>query len=93
MEKLMEDFPASLKEKVGDLFSEFEERKTKEAKFAKAIDSFDALIHFLDHKASWKDWSEEMVRKYHGQAIVIFPELEEIFEKLIEFCKKEGYFE
>jgi len=92
MEKLMEDFPAFLKEKVNRLFLEFGERKTKEAKFAKAIDSFDALIHFLDHKASWKGWTEVMVRKYHGQAIIVFPELEEIFEKLVEFCKREDYF-
>lgn len=89
---LKEHIPPPLNEKFIRLFEEFEEHKTKEAKFAKAIDAFDALIHFLDYKSAWKGWSEEMVRKFHGEKISQFPELAEAFEKTIQFCREHGYF-
>jgi putative hydrolases of HD superfamily len=90
---LKKDFPLALKDKFEQLFNEFENQQTKEAKFAKAIDNFDALVHELDYKEDWKGWTEEMVRKYHGKAIDVVPELKELFEKLIDYCKDKGYFD
>lgn len=90
---LKKDFPLALKDKFEQLFNEFENQETKEAKFAKAIDNFDALVHELDYKEDWKGWTEEMVRKYHGKAIDVVPELKELFEKLIDYCKDKGYFD
>lgn len=89
---LKEHLPIQLKEKFIELFKEFEEQKTSEAKFAKAIDAFDALIHFLDYKHYWKGWSEEMVRQFHGEKIRQFTELEDAFEKTLKFCRENGYF-
>ena len=94
MQKLKEDFPEAIKEKVWNLFVEFEEAKTKEAKFAKAIDALDSEIHFLDYKSAWKGWTPEMVREVKPWNLVKeFPELEEAYEKVLAFAKKECYFD
>jgi putative hydrolase of HD superfamily len=92
MEKMKEDFPTVMKEKIWNLFIEFEEGKTKEAQFAHAVDAFDSIIHELDYKEDWQGWTEEMVRKFHGEKIRNFSELQKVFDKILDFCKKEGYF-
>jgi len=66
--------------------------ETKEARFAKAIDSMDALIHFLDYKDAWKTWTMDMVIKYHGKNIEEFPSIKEAFEAILEFTKENGYY-
>ena len=91
--KLKESFPDEIKDKFMKIFTEFEEQETREAKFAKAIDALDALMHFLDDKKAWKGWTEEMVRRYHGAYVELFPELKESFDKMLEFCNQEGYFD
>ena len=91
--KLKESFPNEIKDKFMRIFTEFEEQETREAHFAKAIDALDALMHFLDYKKAWKGWTEEMVRKYHGSYVELFPELKESFDKLLKYCKEEGYFD
>tara|TARA_Y100000310_G_C20409657_1_gene681313 strand:- start:161 stop:718 length:558 start_codon:yes stop_codon:yes gene_type:complete len=90
---LKEHIPKLLGDKFIKLFEEFEARKTRESLFAKAIDALDAIIHFLDHKTYWKGWTEDMVRKFHGEKISHFPEIQEAFEKVLEYVKKEGYFD
>jgi putative hydrolases of HD superfamily len=90
---LKDHMPKVLGDKFIRLFEEFEARETKEAKFAKAIDALDALIHFLDYKESWKGWSEEMVRKFHGSKVVAFKETKEAFEKLVVYCREKGFFD
>ena len=89
---LKEHIPDLLKNKFIKLFEEFEDEETKESKFAKAIDVLDALVHFLDYKEAWKGWTEQMVRNFHGKKVIHFPETKEAFEKLLEYCDKEGYF-
>ena len=92
MIKLKENFPLVMKEKIWELFDEFEEEKTREAKFAKAIDFFDAELHELDYKQDWKGWTEEMLRKYKSSSFAEFPEVEALFEKMMKYCHEEGYF-
>jgi putative hydrolases of HD superfamily len=90
---LRKEFPELLGNKFFKLFKEFSEQKTRESKFAKAIDSLDAEIHFLDYKEFWKGWTPEMVRKLKFKDNVKeFPEVEEAYEKVLEFATKEGYF-
>ena len=92
LQVLKDKIPEELKDKFLNLFQEFEERKTPEAKFAKAIDHFDALIHELDYKSDWKGWDEEMVRNFHGNLIKDVPILQEAFDKVMKFVDEEGYF-
>ncbi len=92
-DNLRNQFPKHLGNKFFDLFIEFEDQKTKEARFAKAIDSLDAEIHFLDYKKYWKGWTPEMVRKVKKwENVKEFPELEEAYEKVLKFAEEEGYF-
>lgn len=90
---LKKKLPAPLNQKFADLFMEFEEGKTIEARFAKAIDALDAEIHELDYKRDWVGWTEEFLRKKKQHKFKDFPELEATFEKTIAFCRKNGYFE
>ena len=90
---LKKDIPNVLKEKFAALFHEFEEEKTREAKFAKAIDALDAQIHEMDYKGDWKGWPADFLQKKKGHLFEEFPELKETFQKLMEYLKKEGYFD
>jgi len=91
--KIKENFPEELKEKFSKLFEEFEEQKTKEAKFARAVDRLDALIHEMDYKVDWKEWTEEMVRRFYQEEIKDFPIIKEAFEKILKYVVKEGYYD
>ncbi len=89
---LKEHIPKVLGNKFLKLFEEFESGESREANLAKAIDAIDALVHFLDYKEAWKGWTEEMVRRFHGKKVHHFTETEEAFEKLLKYCREEGYF-
>ena len=89
---LKEHLPVELKEKFLALFEEFESGKSKEARFAKAIDALDAEIHELDYKEDWKGWTEDFLRRKKGPLFEEFPELKKAFEEIMIFAKKEGYF-
>ena len=60
---LHQHLPSELGKKFLTLFHEYEEGKTMEARFAKAIDALDAVIHELDYPQDWKGWTEEFLRK------------------------------
>ena len=90
---LHKKLPSELGTKFLILFQEYEDGKTKEARFVKAIDALDAEIHELDYKEDWKGWTEEFLRKKKGPLMEEFPEMKKLFEESLKFCKKEGYFE
>ena len=75
------------------LFKEFQEGKTPEAKFARAIDKLDATIHELDYKEDWKGWTEEFARAYHEPYFKDFPAIREASEQALVFCREQGYFD
>jgi|SRR3989338_9155384 len=87
------NIPAPLREKFISLFNEFEDGKTKEARFAKAIDALDAEIHEMDYKKDWIGWTEEFLRRKKEPLINEFSELKEVFEETIAFVRKERYFD
>jgi len=89
---LRKKIPGSMGKKFHSLFKEFEECKTKEAKFAKAIDKFDATIHELDYKEDWKGWTEEMLRRYSEHHYKEFPEINDLFEEMASYARKNGFF-
>jgi putative hydrolase of HD superfamily len=92
MHKLKKLIPKELGGKFESLFVEFEERKSLESRFAKAIDGLDALIHELDYKDDWKGWDEVMVRKFYEHMFLEFPEIHDVFERIVKFVKENGYF-
>lgn len=93
VKELKEKIPKLLWEKLRRLFKEYEEGKTVEARFAKAVDALDAELHEMDYKEDWKDWTEEFLRKTKGHLFEEFPELKEVFEKITAYAREHGYFE
>ena len=90
MKKIRLEMPDILEEKYEKLFHEFEARETLESKFANAIDKLDADIYAIDSSIeSFKWYTEELVRKkkqepHYSQ----FPEIDEMFEKLLIWYKQ-----
>jgi putative hydrolase of HD superfamily len=80
------------KNKYLDLFNEFQECKTREAKFAKAIDSLEADIHELDYKQDWQGWTKEYHISKKADLFKDFPFLEEIFKEMVEYLDANGYY-
>jgi len=75
------------------LFREFEEQKTIESRFAKAVDALDAEIHELDYKGDWKGWTREFLVESKLRFFDEFPEMKGMFEKMLEYLVENGYFE
>ena len=93
MEFLHQELPTPLNDKFLKLFTEFEEQKTLESKFAKAIDALDAEIHELDYKQDWKGWSEEFLVTKKLKFFEEFPELKKVFFEILDYLKKNNYFD
>ena len=92
MELLHKNLPTPLNDKFLNLFTEFEEQKTLESKFAKAIDALDAEIHELDHKQDWKGWTEEFLISKKLKFFEEFPELKKVFFEILDYLKENDYF-
>ena len=93
LHSLKDKIPKLLKSKFVNLFLEFEEQKTREAKFAKAVDKLDAIIHELDYKKDWKGWSEKFYRSLNDEPFIQFPELKNAYETINDFARKNSYFD
>jgi len=91
-ELLHKNLPSPLNNKFLKLFTEFEEQKTLESKFAKAIDALDAVIHELDYKQDWKGWTEEFLINKKLKFFEEFPELKKVFFEILDYMKKSNYF-
>ena len=93
MELLHKELPTPLNDKFLKLFTEFEEQKTLESKFAKAIDALDAQIHELDYKQDWKGWTEEFLVTKKLKFFEEFPELKKVFFEILDYLKENDYFD
>jgi putative hydrolase of HD superfamily len=91
--KLKEKLPSQLKDKFMQLFLEFEEQKTLESKFARAIDALDAKIHELDYKDDWKGWTKEFLIEKKAKYFEDFPELKKVFYDLLNYMCENNYFD
>ena len=91
--KLKKELPEQISEKFYNLFLEFEEQKTTESKFAKAIDIFDAQIHETDYKKDWKGWTKEfLINNKRSECFNEFPDIKKDFLNLLDYLEEEGYF-
>ena len=91
---LIGKIPEELKEEYKSNFYEFEEQKTKESQFAKAIDKIEVLIHMLDYKDEWikQEWTEQKLRDYKEESFKKVPEIYKFFNELIIYLKENNYF-
>lgn len=91
--KLKEELPKQINSKFFALFQEFEEQKTLEAKFCKAIDVLDAEVHELSNKKDWKGWTEKIIREKMEFNFKEFPEVKVMFEEVVSFARENSYFD
>jgi putative hydrolase of HD superfamily len=94
-EKLFSILPHDLKEKIHNLWNEYEDCSSKEAKFVKSIDKLQALAqNTFTQGRIWKEHniSEEWIRDYNKKGSELQPELKSIFDLLFNKAKDESYF-
>jgi len=92
VKSIAQKLPNNSANKLLEAFNELEEEKTREAKFALAVDKLDAIIHEVDYKEDWKGWTEEFLRDKKEHYFKEFPEIHEAFEEMMIYFRKHGYF-
>lgn len=90
-ETLKQRLPDSLQTKFWELFYEFEKGATPEARFARAIDCLDAMIHELDYRDDWAGWSRAFLVTRREGYFDGFPELLDEFHTLVDYLVELGY--
>jgi len=90
--KLKEKLPSNIASQFFVLFKEYQEQKTIESKYAKAINALDPIILGLDYKPKWKGLSRDFLTKQKEPFLKEFPPLLEYFHELLDYCEREGYF-
>jgi len=94
LNKLLKKLPVEISKDFCKLWIEFEESKTLEAKFCKAIDKLDPMIHNLDNKKPWSAGkiSEKKLREKKQKYFEEFPILLTVFNDIILYVKSRKYF-
>ena len=92
LNNLQVKLPKTIRGKFLSLFKEFNEQKTREAKFAKLIDSLDPVIHELDYKRDWEGWSKDLFIRSKKKYFKDFEELSPIFNEILNYLVNNGYF-
>ena len=87
-ERIFSILPAEQKKELTAIFDEFEESKTAEAKFARAMDNLQPLI--LNNSNGGSDWREHKVNadKVYARQIRTKPGSEKLYEITDEIIKK-----
>lgn len=86
--KLKVNLPSKLAKEIGNLWNEFNECKTKEAKFVKAMEKLETLSHI--YEAGHKTYTNpELIPNYADQAIKDFPELTDLLKIIKQQFKLE----
>ncbi|MDO8571143.1 MAG: HD domain-containing protein [bacterium] len=89
---LRKQIPVVMRDKWAELFDEFENSRTVEARFAHAIDYLDAVIYELDHREDWKGWTKEFLVGKRIKNFEEFPDLLKAFESIVEYLEANKYF-
>ncbi len=91
----IESIPKNLKNRTLDLINEYKAWITLEAKFVKAVDKIDALVHELQYpKDRWDEttFTEKNVRKWFQPSLEYSPTLLKYFENIMKYLKINNYF-
>lgn len=93
-QKTIENLPDTIAGDYEKYYLEFEELKTTESKFAKAIDVLEPVIHAYNKKEHWKNgkWTEVDLRKHKEKYLEEFPILLKFLNDFIDFANKNDYF-
>ena len=71
-------------------FQEFEQHKTREAKFAQCVDCIEAFFFGVenDPEVYLEKWDEEVARRIYSPRFDEFPELMPFFNDMIKYYKE-----
>ncbi len=91
-ESAMQEIRNTLPEKTGDeiydLWKEYEDKLSNEAKFVKALDKLEALTHLIE--VGYKSYDKpEIIPFYADAAVKAFPELSEVLKNIKKELKLE----
>ncbi|HII71325.1 TPA: HD domain-containing protein [Candidatus Woesearchaeota archaeon] len=93
-QRLSKKIPSTIADEFVEMFTEYEEGKTKEAKFTKAIDVLEPMVHWANYETDWTKYgfTEDNLKTKKIKYLEEFPELLDFFNRLMEQLKKEKYF-
>lgn len=86
--KIREIAPATIGQELAELWREYDEGKTKEARFVKALDKIEGINHMLCKGHKCFD-HPELIAPYPNKAVKNFPELIPMLQELQERLKPE----
>ncbi len=94
LEKLLKNLPAKLQRKIQNIWDEYEEAKTKEARFVKVLDKVEAQTHILSQDLDDKYDVPDFILRYADNPVSKCPRLKPVMEvvkkDLLEDFKKRG---
>lgn len=88
MKKIYKILPKESGEEIRNLWLEYEEGKTKEALFVKAMDKVESINHILNKGYGCFDYPE-LIAPYPNNAVQKFPELKPVLKELQDRLKPE----
>jgi len=91
---LTKQYPSSIGRKLESLCSEYTQHTTPEAKFATAVDKFDALLHEVPYPQDWSPhgFDEANTRAWFQPAFSYSPTFSTYFEELVLYLRANGHF-
>ncbi|MFC1723898.1 HD domain-containing protein, partial [Nanoarchaeota archaeon] len=83
---LSKQIPTGVSEEFLKYWEEYEEGKTKEAQFARAISDIEGFIHFFSKRKDWKGFglTEQEVRERKEKNLKPFPAIHKAFNDILK---------
>ncbi|MDD5489928.1 MAG: HD domain-containing protein [Candidatus Moranbacteria bacterium] len=88
IQKIRKSLPPKLGKEIYDLWQDYENSRSREAKFVKALDKIETTIHLIEAGHKKYDFPE-LIALYPDKAVSDFPELKGFLKAVKERLKKE----
>jgi len=90
IKKLLKEAPKEMQKEIKSAWKEFREQKTREAKFAKAIDALDPVIQESDKPEDWikYNFNEQVMWEKKGKLFEEFPKMKKFFNEMLKELAK-----
>ena len=94
LKELLKNLPVKIQKKIQNIWDEYEEAKTKEARFVKVLDKVEAQTHILSQDLDDKYDVPDFILRYADKPVTKCPRLKSVMEvvkkDLLEDFKKRG---
>ncbi len=88
MQKIRKIAPPKLGKEIFELWEDYENSRSREAKFVKALDKIETTLHLLESGHKTYDFPE-LIAMYPQKAVADFPELKEMLRTVQKRLKSE----